>query len=283
MTGYTKLFSSIVNSTIWREDATICKVWVTMLALKDQHGNVDASVPGLADIARVSIEECEKALRIFLSPDPYSRSKEHEGRRIKEITGGWHVLNHDLYKEKESRAAYYRDWRAKKKEDTAQHGATVAQQGATPVKQGATSASVSVPSNSSSTSTINKGAKKKPKKKDGPEPIPIPVCLNESEFLSVWEDWEAHRDQIGHPLTTGARNIHLKRCAKWGIKASVASIEKSIGAGWRDLFEPKHSRQRTLLNAGEHDPGFKPTKLDPNRVKTQEEIDDEKLIEEIGI
>jgi len=51
------------------------------------------------------------------SPDPYSRTKQDEGRRIKEVEGGWLVLNHKKYREKaKSRAAYYREWRQKKKE-----------------------------------------------------------------------------------------------------------------------------------------------------------------------
>jgi hypothetical protein len=48
VTGYTKLFSSIVSSTLWREPAATKVVWITMLALADRHGEVEASIPGLA-------------------------------------------------------------------------------------------------------------------------------------------------------------------------------------------------------------------------------------------
>ena len=95
MTGYTKLFSSIIASTIWREDKEIIKiVWITMLAMADKNGTVEASVPGLADMARVTVKECEKSLKCLQAPDAYSRTKEHEGRRIEPIDGGWLVLVH---------------------------------------------------------------------------------------------------------------------------------------------------------------------------------------------
>jgi len=102
MTGYTKLFSSILGSTVWREPAPTKVVWITMLAAKDLYGEVEASIPGLAHLSGQSIEETETALATFLAPDPYSRTREHEGRRIEVIEGGWYILNHDKYRDKMS-------------------------------------------------------------------------------------------------------------------------------------------------------------------------------------
>jgi len=99
MAGYAKLFSSIVHSTIWREPMPTRVVWITMLALADKNGRVEASIPGLADVSRVTITECEDALFTLRQPDPYSRSKEFEGRRIEQIDGGWLVLNYSKYRD----------------------------------------------------------------------------------------------------------------------------------------------------------------------------------------
>ena len=82
LNGYSKLFGSIVASTIWRESKETKIVWITMLAIKDKDGHVFASIPGSADLARITVEECEASLRVLMSPDPYSRSKESVGRRI---------------------------------------------------------------------------------------------------------------------------------------------------------------------------------------------------------
>jgi hypothetical protein len=96
--GYTKLFSSITDSTIWQEPSDIRIVWITMLAMADQHGYVGASVPGLAARAKVSMEACIKAIEKLHEPDEWSRTKEFEGRRIATVDGGWVLLNHEKYR-----------------------------------------------------------------------------------------------------------------------------------------------------------------------------------------
>lgn len=102
MTGYTKLFGSIVASTIWSEDDQTRIVWITMLAMANQHGEVQASVPGLAKFAQVSLKATEAALKKLSAPDAYSRTKDFEGRRIEAIDGGWVILNHGKYRQKAS-------------------------------------------------------------------------------------------------------------------------------------------------------------------------------------
>lgn len=121
ITGYTKLFSTIVTSTIWRCSNETRIVWITMLALADRHGVVEASLPGLADISRVTLAQCEVALAELAAPDHHSRSRNDEGRRIVEIEGGWRLLNHEKYRRKmavdEKRArntAYMQGYRARK-------------------------------------------------------------------------------------------------------------------------------------------------------------------------
>lgn len=98
MTGYTKLFSSITDSTVWREPDRTRLVWITMLAMADADGHVAASVPGLADRARVPLEDCLIALQAFRDPDEWSRTKEFDGRRIVDVDGGWQLLNHGKYR-----------------------------------------------------------------------------------------------------------------------------------------------------------------------------------------
>jgi hypothetical protein len=53
-------------------------------------------------VAGVSIEDCERALANLQQPDKYSRSPEHEGRRIESIDGGWLILNRVKYRDKMS-------------------------------------------------------------------------------------------------------------------------------------------------------------------------------------
>jgi len=97
--SFTKLFSSITESTIWVEPDHVRIMWITMLAMADRRGRIWASVPGLANRARVTVEHCEEALARLSQPDKYSRTPDNDGRRIEPIDGGWRLLNYDKYRE----------------------------------------------------------------------------------------------------------------------------------------------------------------------------------------
>lgn len=123
MAGYTKLSSSIVNSSIWDEPDATRIVWVTMLALADKDGIVHASIGGLAHAARVSKEATIIAIDALSAPDPESRHSAEEGRRIKRIEGGWHLVNHHIYRQigliEAKREAWAEDKKAQRKSKAA--------------------------------------------------------------------------------------------------------------------------------------------------------------------
>jgi hypothetical protein len=66
----------------------------------DRNGIIEGAIPGIANAAVVTLEECRQAIAILLAPDPDSRTKEFEGRRLEEIDGGWRILNHQKHKDK---------------------------------------------------------------------------------------------------------------------------------------------------------------------------------------
>jgi hypothetical protein len=116
MTGYTKLFSSILTSSIWIEDDSTLRVWIALLALSDARGFAEGAVPGLASLCRMPIADTMTALAKLSDPDPYSRTPGNEGRRIAAGDGGWWILNYLKYREKGqtkkgSRAEYMRERR----------------------------------------------------------------------------------------------------------------------------------------------------------------------------
>jgi hypothetical protein len=124
MDGYCKLHAKIVMSSIWSEPAHVRLLWITMLAVADADGNVEGSVCGLANLARISVDECEQALRRLQQPDPFS-SDGTDGERIQALTDGvWHILNHTRYRERQTRrqaldAARKKRARAKKADASA--------------------------------------------------------------------------------------------------------------------------------------------------------------------
>lgn len=119
MGGFTKLWSSITDSSIWFEPNEVRLTWITMLAMADAKGFVSASILGLANRARVDLESCKEALSRLSSPDPHSRTKDNEGRRIEEVDGGWMILNYTKYREersKEDRKTYMRRYMQEKRD-----------------------------------------------------------------------------------------------------------------------------------------------------------------------
>lgn len=100
--GFVKLYESITRSSVWLESNETRLVWITMLVVANAEGIVEASVGGLAHLARVSKPECRAALDILEGPDDDSRSPEHEGRRVERFDGGWLVLNHAKYRARQT-------------------------------------------------------------------------------------------------------------------------------------------------------------------------------------
>ena len=129
MNGYTKLFADIVTSTVWQAPNDCRVLWITILALKGKDNICRATVPALAKFCDLTTDKCEEYLAAFQGPDKFSRSKEHEGRRIKPVDGGYLVLNGQKYNDL-MRSADRRDYIRGK---VADHRAKQKQSPATPV------------------------------------------------------------------------------------------------------------------------------------------------------
>ena len=99
MSGFALLWGKILESSLWVTESKETRlVWITLLAMKNSDGCVYASMVGLADRAKVSLEECQKAIKVLSSPDRNDTSGVEEGRRVRPIDGGWQVINHDRYR-----------------------------------------------------------------------------------------------------------------------------------------------------------------------------------------
>lgn len=102
---YNKLFSKILDSSIWLEPTATRLVWLTLIAVMDESGFVQfASVANVAHRARVTLEEAEAAILCLEGPDRNSSDPDHEGKRIERFPGGWIVLNAEKYRELVTRA-----------------------------------------------------------------------------------------------------------------------------------------------------------------------------------
>lgn len=99
MAGFTKLDPGIVDSSIWAEPPETRIVWITLLAKCDKTGYARLSMSGLQRASNIPIKKVSAALKTLEGPDSDSRTPDNEGRRVRKIDGGWHVLNYELYRE----------------------------------------------------------------------------------------------------------------------------------------------------------------------------------------
>ena len=96
---YNKLFTKILDSSIWLEPDATRIVWLTCLAAMDETGFAQfAGTPNLAHRANVSLEAALKAVECLESADLNSSDPDNEGRRIERVPGGWMVLNAGKYR-----------------------------------------------------------------------------------------------------------------------------------------------------------------------------------------
>lgn len=96
---YNKLFTKILDSSIWLSPDPHRLVWITLIAAMDEDSIAHFACPeNLAARARVSLEDTKAALAAFESPDTFDPTQEHEGRRIERIPGGYFILNGAKYR-----------------------------------------------------------------------------------------------------------------------------------------------------------------------------------------
>lgn len=104
MSGYTPLFDSVLDGTLfgkWPHTG----IWTCLLSQVDQHGEIDMNPALLAAKIGVPVDMLLACIADFMKPDPGSRTKDHDGRRLELIDPdsrdwGWRVINHAKYRER---------------------------------------------------------------------------------------------------------------------------------------------------------------------------------------
>jgi hypothetical protein len=108
MSGYTPLFGSLTTGTLCGKWPDI-GLWPIVLSLTDSRGVVDVTPAYIASVTGLGIEDVVACMARFCEPDPYSRTTEHDGRRLELVDSdrawGWRVVNHGKYREKARLAA----------------------------------------------------------------------------------------------------------------------------------------------------------------------------------
>jgi len=116
---YVKIFRQIYDSTLaddWRALITFQQ----LLILANQHGEIDMTQEAIARTTNLPLDLLQAGLLTLMAPDPRSRSKLEEGRRIVLLDSlrpwGWRLVNYAYYR----RLASAEDKRAKDRERIAE-------------------------------------------------------------------------------------------------------------------------------------------------------------------
>ena len=111
---YNKIFTKILDSSIWLEPSPTRLIWLTFIAAMDEDGFAAfASVANLAHRARVELSETQAAVDALEAPDPNSSDPDNEGRRIERVPGGWMILNASKYRDLVTRTVIKEQTRAR--------------------------------------------------------------------------------------------------------------------------------------------------------------------------
>lgn len=208
---FAKVFGQIFDSSI-AEDYNCRRMFMDLLVLADSEGAVDMTLEAISRRTNVPIAEVEKYIKELCQPDPMSRSKLHEGKRLipldSERPWGWQIVNYHHYREikdEEARRSYFRDAKRKerKKKRLSLTGVDNNGQLLTSASASASALTERVRERFEEWMKFRRGLGKKPK------------------------DWEAM----------------FEKQAKWLAQFNEADqleiLDQSIRNGWQGLFEPK--------------------------------------------
>ena len=125
--SYFPLDRDVLSSSLWAQGTPAqFKVFsYLLLSANPRTGIVEDADPAVALRCGLPLDVTVAALDWLASPDPFSRTKDHEGRRIERLPqGGIRVLNYLRRQNKDHSTPRVRRWRQRKK-DAAKRVSTV--------------------------------------------------------------------------------------------------------------------------------------------------------------
>ncbi len=128
MTSFFQVDRGIFSSSVWLMGSPEERVlWLWLLGNCDDDGVVRHRELAIADGAKLPRDLVEAALARFSEPDPDSRTRANEGRRIARTPDGFaRILNHELYYSKDYSTPRWRRWRDRKRSNALANGPTLA-------------------------------------------------------------------------------------------------------------------------------------------------------------
>jgi hypothetical protein len=240
MTMYNKIFTKILDSSIWLESDATRIVWVTMIAAMDETGFCQfASAANVARRANVDPEKAAAAIAVLEAPDADSSDPENEGRRIERVPGGWIVLNAEKYRAIVTRAV--------NQEQTRQRVARFRSKklGVTGCNDDVTLANGSV----TPSEAVSEAKTKTPKTKATTAALAAPE-FPEWVDISAFNAFLAMRKKLRKPVTDEGIQLCIKKLGSLRNAGNdpTAVLNQSTMNSWQGLF-PIKEQQNGASNA----------------------------------
>jgi hypothetical protein len=120
--NYGRVFRSMYTGSMYGAGSCVFAVWGWVIANKDENGMVEINPVVLSHTLGDPLERIEKALEYLRSPDPRSRTKIEDGKRLIQVGEFEHkVVTHEVQEAKgKDRTAYWREYKANKRAESAQ-------------------------------------------------------------------------------------------------------------------------------------------------------------------
>lgn len=113
---YGKIFAQIFDSSI-ADNYQARHLFMDLIVLAEIDGVVDMTLEAIAARTRIPLSTVRDGMSILSRPDPKSRTKEEDGRRIVRIDPnrdwGWKIVNYEAYRfmrDGDERRAYMRNY-----------------------------------------------------------------------------------------------------------------------------------------------------------------------------
>lgn len=249
---YVKIFSSIY-------DGSLCNHWESMvvfqqlLILANRHGDVDMTPEAIHNRTKIPISMIESALDFLSSPDPKSRNKKEDGRRIIPLDEnrewGWHIVNYEYYRglktEEDKREKWLKD-KARQRSAKNQMSTEVH-----PVPPDSTHAD---------TDPSKEHVFEKPKRETSKEVFELVAVPSDkfpgSTFPAVLEKWIDRRMGMGKKPKCGWRQFfqdQLEWLVQFKEPEAIEILSASTRNNWTGLFENKvkpHETRKPNSNTG---------------------------------
>jgi hypothetical protein len=114
---YGKVFPTMYTGSMFGAGLPVFALWPWIIAHKDENGVVEVNPDLVAAQLGCVAQHVQDALDYLTRPDPNSRSKDEDGRRLVKVSQfGYRVVNHGHYRDRgQDRKAYWREWRKNRK------------------------------------------------------------------------------------------------------------------------------------------------------------------------